>query len=883
MAATNEQDEETEVTKQSSVEVEEEGGAKEPESKKAQEKAAPAGKKGKKGGPNQKIIEEMRKIQEQRMKEQEEQKLEMERLQALEDERIRLEEEKRKKEAEKKEKKKQKEKERKERMKAEGTYMTAKQKAERVRALELVELRKTEAAQKKADKEAAEKALTQEEREAKEKRKLEKKAAKAAKKASPEPETAPKADAGGKASKKKEQQPKKEKVVDSWDMLSSDEEEQQADKKETAAKSVVKEKAVAEKAFETKAQRERSPSLEQDPRERILERIRKRKLKHDAERSLENMRCPVVCVLGHVDHGKTKILDKFRKTNVQDGEVGGITQQIGATNVPKDAIAKQTAMVSGFDVEKLRFPGLLIIDTPGHESFSNLRSRGSSLCDVAILVIDVTQGLEPQTIESLQMLVKKNTRFIVALNKVDMVYEWEPNQHKDIREIIKTQKTTATNDFERKVEHIILKLNENGQNAALFWENKNPLEYVSLVPTSAMTGDGMGNLIALLCQMCMSKKLEIAPKIQYSEELQCTVLEVKAIEGRGTTIDVILTNGRLKQGDTMVLAGTDGPIVTTIRSLLLPKPMKEIRVKGAYDERKEVVAAQGIKIAARDLEKAVAGLNIRVAQDEDEVELLKEAVEQDFGRAMKTMKVKDQGVYVNASTLGALEALLEFFKSKKIPYSGIRVGDVSKKDVMKASAMLEHDDKYAVILAFDVKVDKDAQELADREGVKIFSEETIYHLGDRYVEFLDEHLKKKQEEHRSVAVFPCRLKILQDSVFNARNPIVMGVNVESGVLRVGTVLCVPGKEFLDIGIVESMEFDNKPVHIAKRGNDVCIKVVPTPGETPKLYGRHFDHTDAVVSKISRESIDACKQFFRDDLTKADWKLMAELKKLFEIL
>ncbi|XP_068213213.1 eukaryotic translation initiation factor 5B-like [Palaemon carinicauda] len=379
------------------------------------------------------------------------------------------------------------------------------------------------------------------------------------------------------------------------------------------------------------------------------------------------------------------------------------------------------------------------------------------------------------------------------------------------------------------------------------------------------------------------KKNKKNQEIRQRKLQKCTVLEVKTIQGHGTTIDVILVNGRLREGDTIILAGTEGPIVTQIRSLLLPKPLKEIRVKGQYDEVKEISAAQGVKIAARDLEKAIPGLSLKVAYHDDEVDIIKEEVDREFHSAMRSMKVKERGVYVQASTLGALEALLEFFKTNSVPYSGIRVGPVVKRDVMRAAAMLEHDPMYAVILAFDVKVEKDAQDLADKEGVKIFSEETIYHLGDRYVEYLKEYKKKKQDEFRSIAVFPSRLKIIPTAIFNKRDPIVLGVNIEAGVLRTGTPLCVPSKEFVEIGIVTSMEFDHKNVDIAKKGDEVCIKIENVPGHTPKLVGRHFEPEDMLVSKISRESINACKDYFRDDLSKTDWKLMLELKKQFQIL
>ncbi|KAF2353575.1 Small GTP-binding protein domain [Trinorchestia longiramus] len=857
-------------------------------------------KKKKKNAPNKKLLAAMKELQQKQKEEEEARRREEEELKKQEEERIREEEERQRLEEERKERKKQKEKERKERLKAEGKLLSAKQKADQRRAQEMIEHLKAQgivvgATEKKAPRLGSKSY-------AKKKSKQEDKpcpagddeATAVADAAVATPLSAV-AEQNGEDRAAPKEEPEDDGIKESWDISSGDEDdadEQDEDQDEETEESSASAKLAGSKQedddenhtedegsqSDEESEEEKTDKMSQ--REKVIARLLKRRETNEKNRDLNFLRAPVICVLGHVDHGKTKILDKLRRTNVQEGEVGGITQQIGATNVPAEAIANQTKMVKSFVVEDLKFPGLLIIDTPGHESFSNLRNRGSSLCDMAILVVDITQGLEPQTIESIGLLKKRKTPFIVALNKVDRVFEWESNQHKDMKEVIQAQAEFAKNDFERRVKEITIKLNEQGLNAALFYENPDPRSYVSLVPTSAITGDGMGNLIALICTMCQNK---LANQLRYSEELQCVVLEVKTVQGYGTTIDVILVNGRLREGDNIVLAGTEGPIVTQIRSLLMPKPLKEIRVKGSYDEFKEIKAAQGVKIAAKELDKAIAGLSMRVAHSEDEISVLKEAVHKDFTQAMKAIKVKDKGVYVQASTLGALEALLEFFKTKSIPYSGIRVGPVVKRDVMKAAAMLEHDDKYAVILAFDVKVDRDAQELADREGVQIFSEETIYHLGDRYVEFLEEHKRRKQEEHRSVAIFPCKLKVLPTAIFNKRDPIVLGVTVEHGVLRTGTLLCVPSKEFVEIGIVSSMEFDHKSVDIAKKGVDVCIKIDPSPGTTPKMFGRHFEVQDEIVSKISRESINACKEFFRDDLSKTDWKLMAELKKLFNIL
>ncbi|XP_041511472.1 eukaryotic translation initiation factor 5B isoform X2 [Microtus oregoni] len=609
-------------------------------------------------------------------------------------------------------------------------------------------------------------------------------------------------------------------------------------------------------------------------------RIEKRRLEHSKNVNTEKLRAPIICVLGHVDTGKTKILDKLRHTHVQDGEAGGITQQIGATNVPLEAINEQTKMIKNFDRENVRIPGMLIIDTPGHESFSNLRNRGSSLCDIAILVVDIMHGLEPQTIESINLLKSKKCPFIVALNKIDRLYDWKKSPDSDVAATLKKQKKNTKDEFEERAKAIIVEFAQQGLNAALFYENKDPRTFVSLVPTSAHTGDGMGSLIYLLVELTQTM---LSKRLAHCEELRAQVMEVKALPGMGTTIDVILINGRLKEGDTIIVPGVEGPIVTQIRGLLLPPPMKELRVKNQYEKHKEVEAAQGVKILGKDLEKTLAGLPLLVAYKDDEIPVLKDELIHELKQTLNAIKLEEKGVYVQASTLGSLEALLEFLKTSEVPYAGINIGPVHKKDVMKASVMLEHDPQYAVILAFDVRIERDAQEMADSLGVRIFSAEIIYHLFDAFTKYRQDYKKQKQEEFKHIAVFPCKMKILPQYIFNSRDPIVIGVTVEAGQVKQGTPMCVPSKNFVDIGIVTSIEINHKQVDVAKKGQEVCVKIEPIPGESPKMFGRHFEATDILVSKISRQSIDALKDWFRDEMQKSDWQLIVELKKVFEII
>ncbi|KAK7343729.1 hypothetical protein VNO77_12721 [Canavalia gladiata] len=594
----------------------------------------------------------------------------------------------------------------------------------------------------------------------------------------------------------------------------------------------------------------------------------------------ENLRSPICCIMGHVDTGKTKLLDCIRGTNVQEGEAGGITQQIGATYFPAENIRERTKELKAD--AKLKVPGLLVIDTPGHESFTNLRSRGSGLCDIAIVVVDIMHGLEQQTKESLNLLKMRNTEFIVALNKVDRLYGWKTCRNSPIVKAMKQQSKDVQNEFHMRLTQIVTEFKEQGLNTELYYKNKEMGETFSIVPTSAISGEGVPDLLLLLVQWTQKTMVE---KLTYSEEVQCTVLEVKVVEGHGTTIDVVLVNGVLHEGDQIVVCGMQGPIVATIRALLTPHPMKELRVKGTYLHHKEIKAAMGIKITAQGLEHAIAGTGLYVVKPDDDLEDVKEAAMEDMRSVMSRIDRTGEGVCVQASTLGSLEALLEFLKTPEvsIPVSGISIGPVHKKDVMKASVMLEKKREYAAILAFDVKVTPEARELADELGVKIFIADIIYHLFDQFKAYIDNIKEEKKREAADEAVFPCVLKILPNCIFNKKDPIVLGVDILEGTAKIGTPICIPSREFIDIGRIASIENNHKPVDSAKKGQKVAIKIVGSnPEEQQKMFGRHFEIDDELVSHISRRSIDILKTNYRDDLAMDEWRLVVKLKNLFKI-
>lgn len=602
--------------------------------------------------------------------------------------------------------------------------------------------------------------------------------------------------------------------------------------------------------------------------------------KDDDSKNGSDLRSPICCILGHVDTGKTKLLDCIRRTNVQEGEAGGITQQIGATYFPTENIRERTRELKADAT--LKVPGLLVIDTPGHESFSNLRSRGSSLCDIAILVVDIMHGLEPQTIESLNLLKSRDAVFIVALNKVDRLYGWKACPNAPIGKALRQQNEDVKMEFNMRLTDIVTQFRMQGVNTALYYKNKEMEDTFNIVPTSALSGEGIPDLLLLLVQWAQKTMEE---KLTFVDEVQCTVLEVKVIEGHGTTVDVVLVNGILHEGDQIVVCGMQGPIVTTIRALLTPHPMKELRVKGTYLHHKKIRAAQGIKISAQGLEHAIAGTALYAVRPEEDIENLKDAVMKEMATVRNRIDKSGEGVYVQASTLGSLEALTEFLKSPavNIPFCDFSIGPVHKKDVMKASVMLERKKEYATILAFDVKVMPDARDLAEESGVRIFVADIIYHLFDQFTAYIKNLREEKKKESAEEAVFPCVLKIMPNCVFNKKDPIVLGVDILEGIAKVGTPLCIPTKEFIDIGKIASIEINHKQVDMATKGQKVAIKIIGSnPDEQQKSFGRHFEMEDELVSHVTRRSIDLLKENYRDDLSMDDWKLVVKLKKILSI-
>ncbi|KUJ10313.1 uncharacterized protein LY89DRAFT_257363 [Mollisia scopiformis] len=876
------------------------------------------------GGKGKKLPPALAKLQAQQeeLKRREEEKARLiaeEKARLEEIERQEAEEEKRKEEA--KALKKQKEKEKVEQQKKDGTYLTKAQREEKLRnEMKLKQMlasgvkvggldgepkkkptydnKKKKGGRKNPDEIKAdeEKALAEAAERAKQE--AERKLAEAAVKAEKEAAEA----AAAKAAEESEPEDdweaaaaeSEDDVKESWDADSEEEREKAAAKKAAAPANgqAIPVRSKQEEESEEESEEEESSDDEETTARQAAEAQRKkeaadrREKAHQAAmaaRSKDNLRSPICCILGHVDTGKTKLLDKIRQTNVQEGEAGGITQQIGATYFPVEAIKQKTQVVNRDGSFDYKVPGLLVIDTPGHESFSNLRSRGSSLCNIAILVVDIMHGLEPQTLESMKLLRDRKTPFIVALNKIDRLYGWKKVDNNGFQESLALQNKGVQNEFAKRLEETKVAFAEQGFNSELYYENKSMAKFVSLVPTSAHTGEGIPDMLKLILQLTQER---MVGSLMYLSEVQATVLEVKAIEGFGMTIDVILSNGILREGDRIVLCGVEGAITTNIRALLTPAPLKELRLKSAYVHNKEVKAALGVKISAPNLEGAIAGSRLMVVGPDDDESDIEEEVLSDLGALFKRVEKSGRGVTVQASTLGSLEALLDFLKVSKIPVANVGIGPVYKRDVMNCGTMLEKNKEYAVMLCFDVKIDKEAQLYADEQGIKIFTADIIYHLFDAFTKHMALIAEKKKEESKLDAVFPCVLNTV--AVFNKTGPIVIGVDVVEGNLRMHTPIAavkqnaVTGvKEIISLGRVTSIERDHKQVQICKKGQPSVAVKIEMGGHQP-TYGRHLEDKDSLYSLISRKSIDTLKEFYRSDVSNDEWLLIKKLKPLFDI-
>ena len=527
-----------------------------------------------------------------------------------------------------------------------------------------------------------------------------------------------------------------------------------------------------------------------------------------------------MAVLGHVDSGKTSLLDRIRGTGVQGREAGGITQHIGASFLPTETI-KETCgpLYKKLEQSENKVPGILVIDTPGHEVFTNLRSRGGSAADIAILVVDVNRGFQPQTNESLKILQSRKVPFVVALNKCDQISGWRKSESMFISQAIKEQDASIQADLDQKIYDVVGTLSILGYKSEAFYRVKDFRSEIAIVPISARSGVGIPELLSVLVgltQQYLQKRLD-----QIEKDPRGIVLEVNDEVGLGQTANIILIDGTIKKENSIVVAKRDSVIVTKPKALLLPKPLDEMRdPRDKFKPVSQVDAAAGLKIASPELEGVLPGSTLYVASNNEEIKKFTELIESE----MKSMFIdtESNGVILKCDTIGSLEAIVEMLKRSQVPVAKADIGPVTRRDIMEAKAIKEKDRHLGVVLAFNVKVLPDANEESEINHVKLFEDRVIYSLIDNYNNWVEEDTAHEEDSIFAEMTPISKFTFLKGFVFRNNNPAVFGIRVDVGTLK--QKIPFMNKDGRRVGIIHQLQLDGKTVTSAKVGEEVACSV-----------------------------------------------------------
>jgi translation initiation factor 5B len=572
-----------------------------------------------------------------------------------------------------------------------------------------------------------------------------------------------------------------------------------------------------------------------------------------------------VCVLGHVDTGKTLLLDRIRKTTVQAREAGGITQHIGASFFPVETLKKLIGpLISSLEGE-IQIPGLLIVDTPGHEAFTNLRRRGGSVADIAILVVDILKGFEAQTLECIEILKARKTPFIVAANKIDRIPGWKAQPSSPFSTSYPNQGTYVREALDNRLYEIMGTFSRHGFSTDRFDRIKDFASTIALIPTSAKTGEGLNELLMVLvglAQIYLKKRL-----ITTKGPAKGSVLEIKEEAGLGLTLNTIIYDGTLKKDDLIVIGGKDKPIVTHIRAILVPKPLDEIRdPRDKFSSVDYVYAASGVKIVASGLEGALAGAPLYAVPSGEKSEKYTKQVTEEIGKIR--IVTETIGIVLKTDTLGSLEAISEILKQNDVQIKIADVGDVSKRDVTEASVVKTHDPFLGVILAFNVKVLPDAEENATNIGVKIFKEPIIYNLIDNYLDWLRSKRESRSEQEFGKLTKPGKIRILPGYVFRRAKPAIFGVEILEGRI-IQKYSLTRMEDGAVLGEIQQIQDKGKAVSEATKGMEVAVSM-----DKP-IFGRHLFEKDILYVRVPEEDTKILLTKHLDKLTIEEQELLKE--------
>ncbi len=573
------------------------------------------------------------------------------------------------------------------------------------------------------------------------------------------------------------------------------------------------------------------------------------------------IRQPIIAVLGHVDHGKTTLLDRIRGSTVQSKEAGGITQQIGATEIPINVLKNICGdLIKG---KEFNIPGLLFIDTPGHAAFTSLRERGGSIADLAVLVIDITQGIQPQTKESIDILKSFKVPFVIACNKIDRIHGWKPNKTTSLLASEKTQTKEAKEALENKLYSIMGDMSQAGFDTAGFREIEDYSKKIALIPTSGISGEGISELLMVLsglAQKYLQKKLEIDP----NSEGRGSVIEVKEEKGLGKTIDVILYSGKIEVNDSLIIAGLEKPLETKVKALLKPAPLTELRQTNKYDRVSIASAACGIKISAPELDEVVPGMPF-IANPEN-IEKAKQEIQKQVKKIL--VETEETGVVIKAESLGSLEALSKILKESGVKVKMTGIGDVTKKDAVTAQGVKENEPFLGAVFAFNVRAGENAKRIIEKEGIKLFEANIIYRLVEDYEEWTRKLREEKEKEILAQITNPVKLQVQEGCIFRQSNPCIVGVEVIAGKLHSG--IRIINGHGRTIGKIKAIQSRNETVQEALRGERVAISI-----EGAK-YEKDFLEGDCLYSDVSEKD-------FKTLLKMKKFVSEAEMETLKEIM
>jgi translation initiation factor 5B len=575
------------------------------------------------------------------------------------------------------------------------------------------------------------------------------------------------------------------------------------------------------------------------------------------------LRQPIVTVLGHVDHGKTTLLDRIRQTAIASREAGGITQAIGTTEIPTDVIKTMCGHILDRFKFEINVPGLLFIDTPGHEAFTTLRKRGGGIADIAVLVIDIMEGIMPQTEESIRILKETKTPFIIALNKIDRIQGWIPSE--DIcsfAESLARQSENTKGKFEAEFYRIVGLFAEHGFSVERFDRVTDFTRTIAAVPVSGKSGEGIPELLALLVGLSQQYLKESLLKTEKSAGI---VLEVKDLTGFGTTIDCIIYDGSVSKNDYLIVGGRM-PMIAKIRALLAPEPLRDIRTEKKFQNVESVDAAAGVKIAAPGLGDVVAGSAIRTAKTFEEAETILEELSKE--REEVEISTENEGLVLKADTIGSLEALISVFKD--YPIKEARIGSINKTDIIKAEA--NTDQFYKVVVGFNASLTEDAEEFAKGKNVMIIKSDVIYRLIEEFEGWKKGETERIKKDEIDSITRAGKIKILPGCIFRSSNPAIVGCDVLGGIIKPGYFLFKNDGEAKQVGQIKQIQSQGQTVDEAKIGDKVAVSII---GPT---VGRQINESDELYTDIGSEDY---KSLLKNEkmLTEHEKKVMEEIKEI----